>query len=61
MSWMLIAGIVHSILAIVHFAKKPDFADVSENGISLWFMQLWFYNFIVLFLFVADTFYSKLK
>ena len=59
-TWMIIVGIIMFILSMKHIIQRPDFEIMNDAQTMLWFHQLWYYNSMTLFLFIADTFYSKL-
>ena len=44
-----------------HLWSKPDLLNVSEHLITLWFQQLWVYQFMFIILVIADVFYFLIK
>ena len=59
---------IFTILALVtvifwakHIWSKPDLLNTSEHLVTLWFQQLWVFQFIFIILVIADVFYFLIK
>lgn len=59
---------IFTILALViiifwfkHLWSKPDLLNMSEHLITLWYQQLWVFQFIFIILVIADVFYFLIK
>lgn len=59
---------IFTILALVtvifwfkHLWSKPDLLNVSEHLITLWYQQLWVFQFMFIILVIADVFYFLIK
>ena len=59
---------IFTILALVitffwfkHLWSKPDLLKVNEHLITLWFQQLWVFQFMFIILVIADVFYFLIK
>ena len=59
---------IFTILVIVilifwtkHIWSKPDLLNVSEHLITLWYQQLWVFQFMFIILVIADVFYFLIK
>ena len=44
-----------------HLWSKPDLLNVSEHLITLWYQQLWVFQFMFIILVIADVFYFLIK
>ena len=44
-----------------HIWSKPDLLNVSEHLITLWYQQLWVFQFMFIILVIADVFYFLIK
>ena len=59
---------IFTILVIVtlifwtkHVWSKPDLLNTSEQLVTLWFQQLWVFQFMFIILVIADVFYFLIK
>ena len=59
---------IFTILALVtvifwakHIWYKPDLLNTSEHLITLWYQQLWVFQFMFIILVIADVFYFLIK
>ena len=54
-----------ALVTVIFWAKyiwsKPDLLNTSEHLVTLWFQQLWFFQFIFIILVIADVFYFLIK
>ena len=53
--------LVTVIFWIRHIWSKPDLTDMSEQLVTLWFQQLWVFQFMFIILVIADVFYFLIK
>ena len=53
--------IVTLIFWAKHLWSKPDLLNVSEHLITLWYQQLWVFQFMFIILVIADVFYFLIK
>lgn len=53
--------IVTVILWAKHIWTKPDLLNMSEQLITLWYQQLWVFQFMFIILVIADVFYFLIK
>ena len=53
--------IVITILWFKHLWSKPDLLNTSEHLVTLWFQQLWVFQFMFIILVIADVFYFLIK
>ena len=53
--------LVTVIFWIRHIWSKPDLTNTSEYLITLWFQQLWVFQFMTIILVIADVFYFLVK
>ena len=44
-----------------HIWAKPDLLNISEHLITLWYQQLWVFQFMFIILVIADVFYFLIK
>ena len=44
-----------------HIWSKPDLLNTSEHLITLWYQQLWVFQFMFIILVIADVFYFLIK
>ena len=44
-----------------HLWSKPDLLNTSEHLITLWYQQLWVFQFMFIILVIADVFYFLIK
>ena len=56
-----VLAIIYLFFWIKHLWAKPDLLNISEHLISLWFHQLWLFQFIFVILVIADVFYFLIK
>ena len=56
-----ILALIYLFLWIKHLWTKPDLLNASEYLITLWFHQLWVFQFIFVILVIADVFYFLIK
>ena len=59
---------IFTILVIVtlifwtkHVWSKPDLLNTSEQLVTLWFQQLWVFQFMCIILVIDDVFYFLIK
>ena len=54
-----------SLVTVIFWAKhlwsKPDLLNISEYLITLWYQQLWVFQFMFIILTIADVFYFLIK
>ena len=55
-----VLAIIYLFFWIKHLWTKPDLL-ISEQLATLWFHQLWFFQFIFVILVIADVFYFLIK
>ena len=56
-----ILALVTVILWIKHLWTKPDLLNISEQLATLWFQQLWVFQFMFIIFVIADVFYFLIK
>lgn len=56
-----ILALVTVIVLIKHIWTKPDLLNMSEHLVTLWFQQLWVFQFMIIFFVIADVFYFLIK
>ena len=56
-----ILSLLNSFLWIRHLWTKPDLLNTSEHLITLWYQQLWVFQFMFIILVIADVFYFLIK
>ena len=56
-----ILALVIVILWFKHLWSKPDLLNGSEHLATLWFQQLWVFQFMFIILVIADVFYFLIK
>lgn len=56
-----ILALVITIFWAKHIWSKPDLLNVSEHLITLWYQQLWVFQFMFIILVIADVFYFLIK
>ena len=56
-----ILALVTVILLATYLWFKPDLLNVSEHLITLWYQQLWVFQFMFIILVIADVFYFLIK
>ena len=56
-----VLALVIVILWAKHIWSKPDLLNTNEHMITLWFHQLWVFQFIFVILVIADVFYFLIK
>ena len=56
-----ILALVTVIVLAKHIWSKPDLLNTSEHLVTLWFQQLWVFQFMIIFLVIADVFYFLIK
>ena len=54
-----------SLFIVIFWAKhvwnKPDLLNMSEHSITIWYQQLWVYQFMYIIFVIADVFYFLIK
>lgn len=54
-----------SLVTVIFWAKhiwtKPDLFNMSEHLITLWYQQLWVFQFMFIILVIADVYYFLIK
>ena len=54
-----------ALVTVIFWAKriwsKPDLLNTSEHLITLWYQQLWVFQFMFIILVIADVFYFLIK
>ena len=53
--------IVTLIFWVKHIWSKPDLLNMSEQLVTLWYQQLWVFQFMFIILVIADVFYLLIK
>ena len=53
--------LVITIFWFKHLWSKPDSLNTSEHLATLWFQQLWVFQFMLIILVIADVFYFLIK
>ena len=56
-----VLALIYLLLWIKHLLTKPDLLNVSEHLVTLYFQQLWFFQFIFIIFVIADVFYFLIK
>ena len=56
-----ILALVIAIFWFKHLWSKPDSLNTSEHLATLWFQQLWVFQFMFIILVIADVFYFLIK
>ena len=56
-----ILTLVITIFWFKHLWSKPDLLNTSEHLATLWFQQLWVFQFMFIILVIADVFYFLIK
>ena len=56
-----ILSLLNSFLWIRHLWTRPDLLNMSEHSITLWYQQLWVYQFMYIIFVIADIFYFLIK
>ena len=56
-----ILALTITIFWFKHLGSKPDLLNVSEHLVTLYFQQLWFFQFMFIILVIADVFYFLIK
>ena len=56
-----ILALVITIFWFKHLWSKQDLLNTSEHLATLWFQQLWVFQFMFIILVIADVFYFLIK
>lgn len=56
-----ILGFLYLSFYLLHIINSPDLKTVGFEFASMWYFQLWFYEFLAVFCIIADVFYILIR